>query len=159
MKYFEPCDIIFSDSVIILGGILKLFGEPYGHVSLATRYGDEVIGAEASGITRRPLHEWELKDHAALRYPFNRIDKDHTQRMILAWAASQVGNKIYDFLQLIGFAFNLDVHKEGWWVCSSFVYEAYRQAGIDLLKRTKPWEARPQHLYRTTALETVKNED
>jgi len=155
---FEPCDIIFSNSIPAFGMVLQIFGEPWGHVSLATGNGDEVIGAEAEGITRRHLHEWEVKDHVVLRYTFNRMDRPTAQRRVLAWACSQVGNKIYDFLQLIGFAFNLDVHKEEWWVCSSFVYEAYHQAGIELLNRTKPWEARPQHLYRTTALETVRYE-
>lgn len=150
---FEPCDIIFSNSIPVLGKILHFYGEPYGHVSLATGDGDEVIGAEAEGITRRHLHEWEAKGHAVLRYYGNfPCGKD----FIVDWAGSQVGKPIYDFLQLIGFAFNLDIHKEGWWVCSSFVYQAFFVGGIRLLRRTEPWEARPQHLYRTSSLETVK---
>jgi uncharacterized protein YycO len=147
----NPCDICFSNSVPILGSVLHLFGEPWGHVSLATGNGYEVIGAEADGITKRELHPWEIENHEVVRRD---LDTAET-RMILRWANCQVGNKIYDFLQLIGFSFNIDVHKDGWWVCSSFVYEAYRQAGIELLNRTKPWEVRPQHLYRTTALESV----
>ena len=150
----NPCDIVFSDSIPILASVLKIFGEPWGHVSLAVGNG-EFIGAEAEGITKRQMHPWEIEKHEVLRHPLL-SNGCIASAKILEWANSKVGLPIYDYAQLLGFALNLDVHHDGWWVCSAFVYEAYRQAGIQLLNRIKPWMVRTQHLYYTPGLESVE---
>lgn len=152
---FKPCDLVFSNPVPILCEIIKSHQKmSYSHIALATGIEDEVIGMEAEGCTKRNLHEDEKKDFAVLRYKkqFDFYDQEN----ILKWADSKVGLKIYDYASLlIGIPFGLDVHTESWWVCSSFVYQAFRQSGIKLVERRESWQVELIHLWISSLLEAV----
>lgn len=153
---FQPCNLIFSNPVPILSEIIKSHQKmPYSHVAIATGIEDEVIGMEAEGCTKRRLHEDERKDFAILRC--DSAICHFALEDISGWASSKIGLPIYDYGQLIfGIPFNIDLHKDGYWVCSSFVYEAFRQAGIKLVERREPWQVELIHLWISLLLKEVK---
>lgn len=158
---FKPCDLIFSNPVPVLCEMIKSHQKmPYSHIAIATGIEDEVIGMEAEGCTKRNLHEDEKKDFARLRHDtwYDYLLNEDIPK-ILGWTQSKVGLKIYDYASLlIGIPFGLDVHTESWLVCSSFVYEAFKQAGIKLVQRRESWQVELIHIWTSPLLEEVRQD-
>jgi uncharacterized protein YycO len=81
-----------------------------------------------------------------------RICVDKTaEESIHCWLENQVG-KPYDYLAILRFLSRRKMYSNNRWFCSELAYEAFQQAGVNLLKHTQPWEVSPGLLLRSPLL-------
>ena len=125
----------------------------YSHAALQRRDGRIVEAWAGDGVRVKKLSDWRGVD--AFEVPCmstNRWD------IALGWAQSQVGSR-YDWRGVFRFVTRSEPCKDEKWFCSELVFQAFKQAGIDLLHRVQPARVSPGLLSYSPLLSYLPNYD
>lgn len=125
----------------------------YAHAALVR--GKVLIEAkEGKGVLARQL---EPADEAATYFEVRGLT-DEQVAQAWAFAAVQV-HKGYDWTMVLRFVSRRQESRAstGKWFCSELVYAAFKEAGVDLLRETEPWEVSPGLLARSPLLRVISN--
>lgn len=90
-------------------------------------------------------------DIAAQRFEVAHLTGNDTAvAEMVAWLEKHVG-KPYDYLSVLRFLSRRQEScaSRGKWFCSELVFAALQKAGVQILRRTQPWEVSPQLLCRS----------
>jgi len=124
----------------------------YSHVSVQLE-DDTVIEAWGRGGVRHlsgPLEAHKEGTHIDSFVVNASVDEER----VLGFLNSQLGKK-YDFLSVMRFFTRRKSSADDRWFCSELVVEAYRQGGVDLLKRLPSSYASPRDVVISPLLVSV----
>lgn len=110
---------------------------PYSHAAILLPDGSIVESWQGKGVRETELTDWRNIDvfyvpSATQEQWFN----------ILFFMNSRIG-KGYDYWGVIRFITRTNMPPNDKWFCSEIVFEAFKEAGINLLERIDPWEVSP----------------
>jgi len=125
---------------------------PYSHASILDQAG-YVYEAAARGVVKVDTKGWTWEDAVKHWGEIEVLDVPVSQGQhadILAFLEAQLG-KGYDYTMVLRFITRKQESRAstGKWFCSELVFAAFHHAGLDLLRRTEPWEVSPGLLSRT----------
>jgi len=113
----------------------------YGHVAVKAPNGAVYEALARPGVVCWPRG----RSDKCLADAFEIIVSAETTEQIETWLKEQVGKR-YDWLALLRFISRRRWYSNDKWFCSELVFESFRQAGVELLKRCEPWEVSPGRL-------------
>ena len=122
--------------------------------------GDEMIDATPfNGVKRRSItlettatkNNWKL---LRLKSQFSHMLSPEKEKLSATWLAAQVG-KGYDYLGILGFPLDEDIHDNHRYVCSRLGYAFQSKRGIVAIERTPSGLVSPQGLFGSPLFEVV----
>ncbi len=127
MAYFR---IRFITSNDFVSDAIRLvtFAE-FSHAEIVTETGSYIGAHDDGGVEERPADYCSPSVERRYAIPC----PDDVYAKIMAYARAAVGTTPYDFRDIAGLLFHRDISTKGRAICSEFVFEAARQAGLYLL--------------------------
>jgi uncharacterized protein YycO len=110
---------------------------PYSHAAILLADGSIVESWQGKGVRGTELHDWKNVDvfyvpSATNAQWFN----------VVLFMLNRIG-KGYDYWGVLRFITRTNMPPNDKWFCSEIVFEAFQEAGINLLERIDPWEVSP----------------
>lgn len=120
---------------------------PYSHAAVMFDDGEIIESWPGKGVQLLPALKRGTDGIEFFDVPVSTGQK----QAITTWLLAQLGRK-YDYVGVLRFVSRRKATDGPRWFCSELVFEAFRQAGVDLLARTQAWEVSPGLLARSPLL-------
>jgi len=145
-------DIVFFKNKSFISKAIKWFTTSnWSHVGCMIDYNNNMIEATWPRVKISNISSYKGCEYAVLRLKQNLTDEQKIK--ILDFLKDKI-DKRYDWRGIISFVIKSNYQNKNWFFCSELVIEAYRAAGIELLRKETQWVT-PQDLFETLSLEIV----
>lgn len=148
--------IVFYRGTSMLSRAIRWFTRShYSHVAYEQSNGN-LIEAWTHGV--RMVADYATDHTAGTAVEWYRVEGVTPEQRERAetFMRKQLGKK-YDVRGILGFLRHRDIENQERWFCSELVFEAFRQAGVELLARVPAFKVSPGDLNQSPRLILVKS--